>query len=414
MLHWKRNVVVLCIAQLLTMVGFSAYLSFVPYYVQELGAETYAEATRWLALFEGGSALAMMVASPIWGGLADRHGRKMMLLRATAAGAITAFLLGVARTPTQLVVIRVVQGALCGTVSAAMTMVATATPEEHLGVALGMMQTVQFVAQAVGPLVGGVAADALGYRAVFPISSALMAGAALLVLFLVKEEFRVPARASRVIGPVSLPKALSSALSRSAVVMLLVLGSMRFALALLSPVVALYIKSLSPGTTRLATLAGAVVSVGGVTSSIAALAIGRLGDRLGQRRILLMCTLGVALVYIPQAFVANAAQLILLRAVEGLFSGGMMPTANALLARSSDSSRRGFVFGVSTSVQAAARAVGPALGAGVANLWGLSSVFLVSAGMFAVIALLVAVVTQTALRVAAEPERASPAGVCGS
>ena len=394
MFHWKRNVIVLCIGQLFTMVGFGAYLSFIPYYVQELGAQSYEEATRWLALFEGGSALAMMLASPIWGGLADRYGRKMMLVRATAAGAVTAFLMSLARTPIELVIIRVVQGGLCGTVSAAITLVATGTPEAHLGVALGMMQTVQFVGQAAGPLFGGVLADTLGYRAVFPISAGLMACAVLLIVFLAEEEFKAPVREGRtpILGG---RRAWAAVSSPNTAVMLLILGVTRFAIAVLSPILSLYVKALSPGTERIATLAGAVLSATAVTSSAAALFLGRLGDRVGQRRVLLICTIGAALVYVPQAFVATASQLMALRAIQGVFLGGVMPTANALLAQSADRSRRGLLFGLSTSIQAGGRALGPALGAGVANLWGMSSVFLVTGGIFGVMALLVAGIVRT-------------------
>ena len=92
----------------------------------------------------------------------------------------------------QLTIIRVVQGALCGTVSAAMTMVATGTPEEHLGSSMGLMQMVQFSSGAIGPVLGGLAADALGYRAVFPVSSVLMAIAVVLLVALVRERFVPP------------------------------------------------------------------------------------------------------------------------------------------------------------------------------------------------------------------------------
>ena len=400
---WKRNAIVLCLGQLLTMVGFSAYLSFIPYYVQELGAESIAEATRWLALFEGGSAAAMMLASPIWGAVSDRHGRKVMLVRATAAGAVTALLMGFAHTPVQLVAIRVAQGALCGTVSAAMTLVATGTPESSLGVALGMMQTVQFVGQATGPLVGGITADALGYRAVFPISSALMGAAVLLVVLFVRETFDVPPRRTSGFSFAKAREAVRAVATRGALVMIIALGATRFGMAALGPIITLYVKSLSPDTPRLATLAGAVLSASALTSSVAALAIGRLGDRLGQSRVLLLCTLGAALIYVPQAFVTTSTQLLLLRALQGVFLGGVMPTANALLARTTDSSRRGLVFGLSSSAQAAGRAVGPAIGAGATNAWGMRSVFLVTAAVFGIVSAMVAYVGARTRRDGARP-----------
>ena len=281
MATWRRNLYVLCFSQLLTMIGFSSYFSFIPYYLQEeLGARTFAEATAWLAVFQTGGAIAMMVSAPIWGSLADRYGRKMMLIRATGAGAILAFVMSLAQSPAQLAAIRVMQGIFCGTVGAATAMVATQTPEEHLGFGLGLMQTAQFLAMAIGPVVGGLAADSLGYRAVFPISSALMAVALLLVLIIVKERF-VARPVRRRTGERS-RRGLSGSLTRGTWALLASLGTISFAMAVLSPIMSLYIKSLDPSAPRLATLAGTVTSVSAITSSLAAIGIGRLGDKVGQ------------------------------------------------------------------------------------------------------------------------------------
>ena len=407
MSRWKRNIIVLCFAQLFTMLGFGAYFPFIPYYMQDLGAANYEEAMSWFAAFQTSGAIAMMVASPVWGRLADRYGRKPMLVRATSAGAILAFTLTLARSPMQLVLVRALQGIFCGTVSASITMVATETPEEHLGMGLGVMQTAQFVGQAIGPLVGGLAADSFGYRAVFPMSSVLMIVALGSIVLLVKERFRPPERQP---GPFRLRlgrEALSSFMKRSTVVLLITLGSIRFGAAVLGPILSLYVKSLSPGSTHLATLAGSVVSVSAFTSSAAALGIGHLGDRVGQKLLLIACCIGVALTYVPQAFVSSVWQLLALRALQGAFLGGTIPTATALLARSIEPSKRGTVFGLANSVQAGARAAGPVIGAGVANAWGLSSVFLVTGGVFAIISAMVGALVGAPGRIAATSGPAS-------
>ena len=109
--------------------------------------------------------------------------------------------------------------------------------------------------------------------------------------------------------------------------------------------------------------------------------MGRAGDRIGQRKVLLICIVGMAALYIPLAFVKTVPQLIMFYAALGLFLGGTMPTANALLARSTPTERRGAVFGISNSFQAAGRSLGPMIGAGIANRWGISSVFLATSGL---------------------------------
>ena len=397
--HWKRNLIVLCLSQFLTLAGFSAYLTFTPFYMQELGAASIKEATSWQAVFETGGAIAMMLSAPLWGSLSDRYGRKMMVVRATAAGAVSALLMGLVQSPSQLVMVRILQGALCGTVSASMTLIATETPEENLVLALGLMQTTQYAAFATGPLLGGIAADTFGYRAVFPISSGMMAVALGSVAFLVRERFRPLERKPSLRRLSPRRRGLLRLLTRDTAVLLMALASTRFAYAVLTPVLSLYIKALSPGHTRIATLAGTIMSVSAVTSSVAALVVGRLGDRVGLKRVLVVCSLGVALAHVPQAFVSNSNQLLLLRGVQGLFVGGMMPTATALLARSTPSSRRGTVFGLASGVQSGGRAMGPMIGAGVANAWGMSRVFLVTAGVYAMISVMVGTLVR------AEPAR---------
>jgi len=389
MSHWKRNLIVLCFAQFLTLVGFSTYLPFIPYYVQELGAKGYGEATAWLAAFDSGAAVAMMLLAPVWGTLADRYGRKPMLVRATLAGAVLAFSMGLARSPAQLIVLRVLQGAFCGTVSAANTLVATETPDESLGKGLGIMQTTQFVGQAVGPFVGGVAADAFGYRTVFPISAVMMAVALTAILVLVREHARRPAGRPIPAKQRPLRRAPSVLATRNTVVLLIALASNSFALSVLSPVVSLYIQSLSTSTKGLATLAGAITSVSALTASVSALGLGHLGDRFGGKAVLLTCVIGVALIHVPQALATNPMQLLVLRAIQGLFIGGVIPTANALLARSTPLAQRGIVFGLVTSAQAGGRALGPVVGAGASNSWGMRSAFWVTASVFALISVLV-------------------------
>ena len=282
MVNWKRNLVVLCFVQLATMIGFSGYHPFVAYYMMELGVPSATEAATWMAGFNSGAAVAMMIASPIWGMLGDRHGRKMMLIRATTAGCVFTFLMGMATNPTQLLILRVVQGLFSGTVVAAITLVATGTPDKYLGRALGIMQTAQFVGQSIGPLLGGATADALGYRSVFFISSGLMLTSVLTTLFLVKET-RTTAPATEAAEPrreTVRGGSLAVLANRSTLLLVLTLAGNSFAIAVLSPVLSLYIKQIIGGDApNLATLAGTVMSVAAFSSSLSAIYLGRLADR---------------------------------------------------------------------------------------------------------------------------------------
>jgi MFS transporter, DHA1 family, multidrug resistance protein len=387
--RWRLNLVVLCLAQVLTQMGFSAYLPSLAYHVQELLGGGYEQATSWVAALNSVDAFAMMAVAPIWGLLADRYGRKLMMVRATLAGAMLVLPMAFVSSPGQMVVLRALQGIFCGTVSAAMTLVATETPDEHLGFALGLMQVAQFVGRAVGPLAGGIVADTLGYTALYAASAGLMGLAFLGIALLVRERFTRPTH-EVIRGRRAWGAGLVGLLTGSVLALLLAMWAMSFAVGVLGPILALYVKSLSPETSHIATLSGATMSVTALTSSLAALGMGRLGDRYGQKQILTVCIITAAAICVPQAFVRTPMQLVILRAIEGIFLGGMTPAANALLARCTDPARRGAVFGLSSSVGSAGRAMGPLAGAGAANTWGMASAFLVASGAYAVTAAVVA------------------------
>lgn len=408
---WKRNLYVVCAAQLLTLVGFSSYMSFIPYYLQSFAEVTDAEALNWTAIIQTVGMLAMMVAAPVWGNLADRYGRKLMMVRATGAAIVLVLLMGFVRSPGQLVALRVLMGFFCGTVSAANTLVATGSPESALGSSLGLLQMTTFLANAVGPFLGGLAADALGYRAVFPGASVLILIAFLAVLLLVTETRDPAVRTPQRVGPPRLRlsrQALARAATSNTLFLIAAVAGANFAGSVLSPVLPMYIKALAPAAERLATLAGSLTSVMAVSAAIAAVGIGRVGDRFGQRNTLLFSMVGVAILALPQAFVTTAMQLMVLRGVHGIFVGGIMPTANALLARSTAPDRRGSVLGLASGASAGGMALGPAVGAAVANAWGLPSTFFVTAGVFVVLSALVYAYVRPAAP-AAEPPSA-PAG----
>jgi len=186
---WKRNLYATALAELLVMVGFTSVMPFIPLYLQTLGVKTKEEAALWTGIMVALSFIVMAVASPIWGTLADRHGRKSMLLRSMMAGALIVLALSFTTEVWQVFGLRIAQGAFAGSVTAAMALVATITPRERMGFSLGLMQTSVFAGQSFGPLIGGFLAEHLGFRSAFFITSSLMFLASGLLWWLVKEQF---------------------------------------------------------------------------------------------------------------------------------------------------------------------------------------------------------------------------------
>ncbi len=384
MASWQRNLYVITAAELVAIIGFSVITPFLPYYVQELGVTDPDQVKLWSGWLNSANAISMAVMAPIWGMLADRYGRKMMVERAMFGGALLFLAMGWAQTVQQLVVLRLLQGALTGTVAAATALVASTTPRDRAGFSQGTLQTGIFVGAALGPLMGGVLADTLGYRAAFWTTSGCLLLAGIAVHWTVREgESRPEEFAGR--GDGHLWDGLLIVIRSGH---LLVVFSIRMLARLgsnvIGPMLPLFVQQLVQGPARLATITGTISGMGAFAAAAGASFLGRLSDRLGHRRMLLICLSGLAVFYLPQSLVTSPIQLGVLQVVSSFLMAGVLASVSALLARLVPEGRQGAVYGVNTTIVAGANAVAPMLGASVAIWWGLRSIFVVASGLFVV------------------------------
>lgn len=374
-ISWKRNLYALWIAQTLVLTAFSFRDAFLPFYMEDLGDLTTDEAALWSGVSMAGGSLVMVVAAPFWGTMADRRGRKPMVLRAMWAAMITSFLMAFAATPWQMVALRMIEGAFAGTVAACAALVASSAPKEKMGYALGMIQTAVFVGASVGPFLGGVLADVAGYRVTFLCSTLLFAIGGLVVFFFVRENFTPIARGPER-GLAALKSARAWLLAPTLLAMTSVLVLMRFVQMGGRPILPLYIEELgSYSEARAASLAGLSFGLMGLTSAISSLLLGRRGDRVGHQRILVVCLIASVVCYFPMALVMSAWQVIALQGLFGFAIGGLLPSTNAIIAATTPPERRGAVFGFTSSAGSMGAFVGPLVGSLLAATLGFRFAF---------------------------------------
>lgn len=317
----------------------------------------------------------MVVAAPFWGTLADRRGRKPMVLRAMWAAMFTSFLMAFAATPWQMVALRMIEGAFAGTVAACAALVASSAPKEKMGYALGMITTAVFVGASVGPFLGGVLADVIGYRATFLCSTVLFAIGGLIVFFFVRENFKPVERGSER-GLAALKAARAWMLAPTLLAMTAVLVLMRFVQMGGRPILPLYIEELgSYSEARAASIAGLSFGLMGLTSAISSLVLGRRGDRVGHQRILVICLIASVVTYFPMALVISAWQVIVLQGLFGFAIGGLLPSTNAIIAATTPPERRGAVFGFTSSAGSMGAFAGPLVGSLLAATLGFRFAF---------------------------------------
>ncbi len=378
---WARTLWVMVGMQFIMTLSFTVLSPILPLFLPELGVHAPAAIDWWTGILNGITSLVAAFVSPIWGRLSDRHGRKLMLLRSSLAIAFFSALMGLSQTVWQFFGVRALMGAFAGFSAASITLVASQVPERKLGFALGWLSTGQLVGGLAGPIVGGLVADLTGsYRVPFFFTAGLSAVTMALAWALVRERFTPPRPGQRRTSAFAGLRVLVAG-SAGLLPLFVVLLFAQFGVRTVQPVITLYVQQLVGNVPNLATLSGLAFSMTGLADVIASPFLGKRSDVLGYRRVLLISLFGAALFSAPQAFAGSYWVFVAERFGVGMFIGGILPTANALVGRLVPASERGLIYGLTASATFLGNSLGPLTGGAVAATLGLRWVFLVTAAL---------------------------------
>ncbi len=380
--EWQRTLWAMVGIQFVMTAAINFLSPIIPLMLPQLGVRTAEGVDLWAGLITGSTSFVAAFASPVWGRIADRHGRKLSLLRSSCAIAIFTALMGMATNVWLFFGARAVMGAFAGFSSSAIALVASQVPERRLGFALGWLATGQLVGSLIGPVVGGVLADVTGsYRTPFFCTAGLTFFGLALVWRIVHEDF-VPAKAaSRSQSKWTSLSLLTS--SSSLLALFFVLLMAQFGVRTVQPVITLFVQQLVGSPPEIATLAGIAFSITGLADLVASPFLGKRSDVIGYRRVLLICLAGATLTSAPQIFVSSYWAFVAERFAVGLFIGGILPTANALIGRSVARENRGTIYGMTASATFLGNSLGPLTGGAVAASLGLRWVFAVTTVLLA-------------------------------
>lgn len=405
------NLVFIWIGVFVGLMGANFVFPFIPFYIKELGVTGESDVAFYTSLTASATGLSLTLTAPLWGALADRYGRKPMFLRALIGAGVLIGVMGIAQAVWQLVALRFLMGAFAGTMGAAAALVASSTPRAKVGYALGMLQTGQFTANMLGPVIGGVVAASLGIRESFLFCAGLYLLAAILVYVFVREGHPgglepdgEPAGKDHAHGGSgSLLQNLRDVVSeRQVILMLLLLFSLWLSTTFVRPVMPISIDNFSenehvivdiPGwhaDLKEEAATGLVFSVIGLTSTIAAFSVAPLGERLGYRNTVAAAALLSGALYPTVALAGGVVSFMLLLGAVGLFQGAMVPGTNALIAASAPDGKQGSAFGLAASMQSLALMLGPLGGglttgmAGIGAVYVVIGVILMAAGLAAI------------------------------
>lgn len=361
-----------------TLIGMSQIAPIMPLYIKQLGIHNVSLISQISGIAFGATFIVSAVFSPIWGYVADRYGRKPMLLRASLGMALVVGSMGLAQNVYQLIGLRILQGVITGYSTACTTLIATQTEKKHSGWALGVLSTAFVSGSLLGPLIGGYLDEFLGLKFTFFLTGGLMLVAFFTTLFFVKEDF-VPSEKKKVESA----KEIWKKLPNSSIVLTLFVSSfiLQFAYYSVEPIITIYIGQLSSSLNHVALISGMAFSASGLANIIAAPRLGKLSDKIGPQKVVLGALILAGLIFIPQALVKTPWQLMALRFCLGIATAGLAPSINTLLKKITPEKLTGRIFGFNISAYYMGTFTGSVVGGQIAAHLGIKYVFFITSSL---------------------------------
>lgn len=384
---WKRIIYLICTIQVGGGITIIGVLSFLPLFLAELGLHDPGEAAMWAGLVSGVTPCMVALSAPYWSRKANQLGPRKVMMFILFTLMVTVGACAFTQTPWQLLMLRILQGVVGGYVPIGLAIIILITPEDKVPWAMGLYQASMVMGLVFGPLMGGLAADLLGYRAPFVMFSALT-GLCMLGIYLfmpnLQFEHKVDARESQL----SLIKSFLVIPRVRLLVGLLFLCN--FGITGIGPILPLYIKHyMHMNDEFVATIVGIIIFGAGLFSALASISIGKVTERFTMPRIVFTATWAVGTLFILQYAMPSIWGLGIFRAIAGFFMGFVTPIANTLISKAVPIERRGIVFGAVSSVAMMGNVLGPVISGMIARTCGYGAVFWSTAAIFFVAALFI-------------------------
>ncbi len=385
-MDWRRNLAALWFAEFTAIFGFSFALPFLSIFLsKDLGVHQGSELDLWTAAVASVSGLSMGIASPIWGVMGDRFGRKPMLVRSMIGGAVTVGLIFFVQNPYQMLVLRFLQGATSGTVAAATSLVAAETPRSRVAWALGVVTSAVALGGAIGPVVGGFAGALFGLRLVFLGGGVLLLLSLLPVVLIVRESPMVRRTGPRR-GTLSMLGEVPD-LKRALAVLIGAQGLVNVCNSATQQLVVLrLLLMLSNGVSA---VTGIGFGLAGVASSVAAVFYTRVTGRVGYVRTAAAASALVAVAVVLIGVAPWVSLVVIAIGLNGLFSGVVIPATASMIGLETPHEAQSTVFGINASSVAFGFCLGPLIGGAVAATAGVTAALVVIAVLAIGLAILI-------------------------
>lgn len=366
---WSFNVYILWFGTFIAQVGFSLVMPFLPQFVGDLGVGGREELFSGIVI--SASYLASAVMAPVWGSLSDRYGRKLMIIRSGLGMGILYLVSARARTFSEFLALRTLNGLIAGYIPSSIALIAANTPQEHLGWAMGMIQSGVAGGTIFGPIVGGALAAWLGVRMTLVMAGVFILAATAPVVVWVKEDRKSLSQdRTNILADMKLGLGITDL--RAMIVTSFILNAVTTAV---QPILPSFVMDLGVGPHTAALASGTVFSVAGISMVVGAPVWARYSKKAGERWVLLLTLAASGLLHIPQALSRSVSHLVVGRFVAGGFLAGILPVSQAIAASAVEPSFRGRAFGLVNAVTMLGGVAGPSAGGFIGECLGNRAVF---------------------------------------
>lgn len=377
--NMKHNFKIMLVSNFIVAASTTMIMPFLSLYIDTFGTFSESYVQRWAGLIFAATFVTAFLMSPIWGRIADKYGYKPILIINGFGIALSIFLMGHVHNVEQFFILRLLMGIVTGFIPTSMAFISKHTPKEVAGKTLGTLQMGSVGGTLFGPVLGGALADAVGFQYTFMITAFAIGIATLIMIIGVHE----PTIIRKTKNGVFSRKNVLWAIFHHRVILFVMIVSTLIQIGNFSiqPLLSLYVSELTPSQ-EVALLAGITFSAAGLGNIAFARVWGILSDHYGYELVLKYLLLAAVIFIIPQAFVTDLWQLILLRFFYGIVSGGLIPVTAALIRREAPIEIQGEMMGYNQSFRFLGNIIGPVLGGIVAGIGGIHSVFFTTGTLF--------------------------------
>ena len=382
---WRRNLYAVTAAGFIGFTGFTLVMPFLPLYFEQLGLTDVGEIALWSGMSLGVTPAVTAFMAPLWGRLADRYGRKIMVQRSLVSFVFVMAALAFVTEPWHVFALRTIQGLFAGYGALTLTMAADVAPKEQTAYAIGFVQTAQRIGPALGPVIGGIVAQAVGLRNAFFVTASFYALAVLVVTF-GYDERTVPTHAEA--GKAARLTFRSVLAFENFVLLMAVIFGLQMVDRSFGPVLPLFVSALGTESARVPLLAGALFSISAGSGALGNHLCSSLMRRAGARRVIASACATAALGVAAYLLAGSAWWLALPTGIFGVAIGAATTAAYTAASSIIPSGARGSGFGLLTTASLVGLAVSP-IASGLLAATSIRAVFLMDALILVTLALIV-------------------------